>query len=281
MKDRGDSLPKAYVLYNPLAGGGKVKNDLDALEVIIPYEVLFVDITESGALERLLPVLEKEDCLILCGGDGTLNRFANETEHWKFKNEILYFPCGTRNDFAKGFNRYYGDNPFVITKYLKNLPSVTVRGKTCRFLNGIGFGTDGFSYEKMDRLPGRKEIPVRSLLHGYTPVGATVCVDGVRHSFDKVWIAATMFGKFYGGGMIPTPKQEREADHLSLMVFHDSSRLRTLMMFPSIFKGTITKYHKYVSVYSGREITVTFDAPRPLQIDGETVENVISYTARR
>lgn len=74
-------MPKAYVLYNPLAGGGKVKHDLDALEVVIPHEVLFIDLTESGALERMLPMLEKEDYLILCGGDGTLNRFANETEH--------------------------------------------------------------------------------------------------------------------------------------------------------------------------------------------------------
>jgi len=281
-------MPKAYILYNPLAGGGKIKNDLDSLEVVIPDEVSFVDLTERGALERVLPLLEEDDYLILCGGDGTLNRFANDTEHLKIENEILYYPCGTGNDFALAFGHHYGDNPFVITEQLKNLPSVTVKGKTCRFLNGVGFGIDGFCCQEGDRLrqiPEKKvnyaKIAIHGLLSQYNPTGATVCVDGVKHSFDKVWIAPTMYGKYYGGGMIPAPQQKRGDDNLSLMVFHDSNKLRTLMMFPSIFKGTVMKYYKYVSVYCGREITVTFDEPRPLQIDGETIENVMSYTARR
>ena len=175
MKNRGVSLPKAYVLYNPLAGGGKIKNDLDALEVVIPHEVSFIDLTEADALERTLPILEPEDYLLLCGGDGTLNRFANETAaHLEMKNEILYFPSGTRNDFAQGFNRHYGDNPFVITEYLKNLPSVTVNGKTCRFLNGIGFGIHGFCCQEGDRfhrIPGKNvndtSIAIQGLFSRY------------------------------------------------------------------------------------------------------------------
>lgn len=77
------------------------------------------------------------------------------------------------------------------------------------------------------------------------------------------------------------PQQERGADSISLMVLHDSGKLHTRMILPSIFNGTITKHRKFVSVYSGQEITVSFDAPRPLQIDGETLGNVITYTARR
>lgn len=36
-----------------------------------------------------------------------------------------------------------------------------------------------------------------------------------------------------------------------------------------------------MSVYCGREITATFDEPRQLQIDGETILDVVSYTATR
>lgn len=281
-------MSKAYILYNPLSGGGKVKNDLDALEIVIPDDVIFINLTESTALEETLSILEKEDYLILCGGDGTLNRFANDTAHLEIENEILYFPCGTGNDFAQEFGRHYGDNPFPITEYLKDLPSVTVHGKSYHFLNGVGFGIDGFCCQEGDRLrqiPGKKvnytQIAIQGLLGKYTPTGAMVCVDGQTHRYEKVWIVPTMYGTYYGGGMIPAPQQKRGSDTLSLMLFHDSSKLRTLMIFPSIFKGTIMKYDKFISVYPGQEITVTFDEPRPLQIDGETVENVLTYTARR
>lgn len=281
-------MSKAYILFNPIAGGGKIKDDLDVLQIVIDDEAVFMDLTETGMPRRILEKMEKDDYIILCGGDGTLNRFANDTANIAIQNEILYFPCGTGNDFAAEFHVKYGSNPFVITQHLKNLPAVTVKGKTYRFLNGVGFGIDGYCCQEGDRLrqiPGKKVnytmIAIQGLLSKYKPTGATVCIDGVTHRFEKVWIAPTMYGKYYGGGMIPAPQQKREDDHLSLMVFHDSGKLRTLMIFPSIFKGTITKHHKNVSVYCGSEITVTFDEPRPLQIDGETILDVVSYTAIR
>ena len=281
-------MSKAYILYNPLAGDGKIKNDLDAFAVVIDDDVIFADLTEAGILEKTAAAMDLDDYIILCGGDGTLNRFVNATAHLNIKNEILYYPCGVCNDFAREFQREYGSNPFAITQYLKDLPAVTVKGKTYHFINGVGFAIDGYCCQEGDRLrhiPGKKvndtRIAIQGLLSKYKPTGATVCVDGVKHSFDKVWITSTVYGKYYGGGMIPAPQQKRGDDHLSLMVFHDSNKLRTLMMFPSIFKGTIMKFNKYVSIYCGREITVTFDEPRPLQIDGEAIDNVLSYTARR
>ena len=82
--------------------------------------------------------------------------------------------------------------------------------------------------------------------------------------------------------MIPAPEQKRDDPEkmLSLTLFHTSGRLKTLMIFPSIFKGEHVKNEKYVAVLKGREITVEFDSPRALQIDGETVLDVLSYTAK-
>ena len=67
---------------------------------------------------------------------------------------------------------------------------------------------------------------------------------------------------------------------LSLVVFHGAGRLRTLCAFPGIFKGKHVKHRKIVAVHTRHEINVEFDRPTPLQIDGETVLNVKSYTAR-
>ena len=107
-------------------------------------------------------------------------------------------------------------------------------------------------------------------------------MDGKEYFYKKVWIAPSMKGKCYGGGMIPAPEQKRDDPEklLSLTLFHTSGRLKTLMIFPSIFKGEHVKNEKYVAVLKGREITVEFDSPRALQIDGETVLDVLSYTAK-
>lgn len=78
---------------------------------------------------------------------------------------------------------------------------------------------------------------------------------------------------------MPAPKQDRTAaeKEVSVFVFHDSGRIRTLTIFPKIFKGTHVKYTKYVSVIKGKEVVVEFDAPRSMQIDGETIKNVKQY----
>ena len=107
-----------------------------------------------------------------------------------------------------------------------------------------------------------------------------ITVDGKEYTYNKVWIAPTMHGSCYGGGMIPTPGQDRSSGKLSVMLFHGAGRLRTLCVFPSIFKGEHIKHTKMVAVHTGREITVEFDRPTPLQIDGETIRDVTRYTAR-
>ena len=63
------------------------------------------------------------------------------------------------------------------------------------------------------------------------------------------------------------------------MVMTGRSKLKTLIVFPSIFKGEHVKKEKVVEILTGREITVEFDAPKPLQIDGETIPEVRAYRA--
>jgi diacylglycerol kinase family enzyme len=60
---------------------------------------------------------------------------------------------------------------------------------------------------------------------------------------------------------------------------HKKSKLKTLMVFPSIFKGEHVKHTEMVEVLTGHRIHVEFDQPTALQIDGETVLGVTEYTA--
>jgi diacylglycerol kinase family enzyme len=79
--------------------------------------------------------------------------------------------------------------------------------------------------------------------------------------------------------MMVAPDQVRlnNDGEVTLVVLHDSGKLKTLCVFPSIFKGEHVKHTEIFSVLKGREISVKFDRPVALQIDGETVLDVSEY----
>ena len=277
-------MAKGYVIYNPLSGNGEAKEDAQLLQMVLDEQLEYYDITRITNYAAFISGMEREDYLVIVGGDGTLNRFVNDTDGLEITQEILYFPTGTGNDFAKDMGME--GNPRPVTGHLKDLPSVEVNGKRCRFINGVGFGIDGYCCQVGDalrKIPGKKVnytgIAIKGLLFHFAPRNAKVIVDGKEYTYKKVWIAPTMHGRYYGGGMIPTPKQGRSSGKLSVMLFHGAGRLRTLCVFPSIFKGEHIKHTKMVAVHTGQEITVEFDRPTPLQIDGETVLDVMGYTA--
>ena len=281
-------MAKAYIFYNPLAGNGACLDGIKGIKEMISDEAVFCDMTKGYG--DILAQLDSDDYIVLCGGDGTLNRFINETDGTPISNDILYFASGSGNDFAHDLGHGREEKPYSIKKYLCDLPTVTVNGKNYKFLNGVGYGIDGYCCEEGDRQraqnPGKKvdytSIAIKGLLFHYKPTNAKVTVDGVVREYKKVWLAPTMHGRFYGGGMMPTPDQQRlgEEKKLSTLLFFGSGKIKTLIIFPSLFKGEHVKHKKHVEVLSGKEITVEFDAPAALQIDGETITGVSSYTAK-
>ena len=88
-----------------------------------------------------------------------------------------------------------------------------------------------------------------------------------------------MKGRYYGGGMMATPNQDRldPERKVTCMVMNGAGKVHTLVAFPSIFKGEHVK-KKIVKVMKGKRVKVKFDRPTALQIDGETVLNVTEYS---
>ncbi len=280
---------KHYILYNPLAGCGRGEADVEKVEALLDGEKVKINVTEVEDYGELLAGLSEDDDIVLCGGDGTINKFINNIEGLDLRNKLYYFAAGTGNDFLNDIPTEEKTDLLDLDLFVHDLPTVEVNGKTYRFINGVGYGIDGYCCEVGDamRAQGKTKInytmiAIKGLLFAYKPTKATVTVDGVTHEFEKVWIAPTMHGRHYGGGMIPTPEQDRhDPDHkVSLMLFHGTGKLKTLMIFPSIFKGEHVKHTEAVTVFRGHEITVKFDEPRALQVDGETILGVTEYTVR-
>lgn len=281
-------MTKYFVLYNPNAGNGQSTENTKKLSSIISdAELQFIDMTTISDYSEIFSNVKQDEAIIISGGDGTLNRFINDTLNIDINCDIYYFATGSGNDFMRDVAPDNAEKPFLINKYLENLPIVNVNGKDYKFLNGVGFGIDGYccrvgdeQKEKSDKPVNYTSIAIKGLLFHYKPQKCTVTVDGVAHEFENAWLAPTMNGRLYGGGMIPTPNQKRFDDDkkLSVMVMHKKSKIKTLMVFPSIFEGKHIEHEDMVSVFEGKEITVEYESPTDLQIDGETIVGVKKCT---
>ena len=276
-----------YILYNPLSAHGHGKTRAQNLkEILKGKDYTATDIREITDYKSFFAGLRAEDSLIIAGGDGTLNRFVNKAHDYLPQNDIYYYAAGSGNDFYHDI----ADAPnqmIRINQYLTNLPIVEVNGERHYFLNGIGYGIDGYCCEEGDKLAKTSEGPVnytsiaiKGLLFHYKPTNARVTVDGKTSTYQKVWLAPTMKGRYYGGGMMIAPAQDRlaEDNSVSSIVLCKSGKLKTLMSFPSIFKGEHIKHEDLCTIVKGHRVTVEFDRPTALQIDGETVLGVKTYT---
>ena len=279
---------KTYILYNPLANNNTGYAEAQKLTDILKDEDLeYVDITKIGSYSDFFSEMAGGCKTVICGGDGTLNHFINNIKGIDVSN-VYYYATGSGNDFLHDVGKEYGSEPFSLDEYIRDLPTVCVNGNEYFFINGVGYGIDGYCCEVADEMKKTSDKPInyssiaiKGLLGKFKTRRAKITVDGKSYEFDNVWLAPAMNGRFYGGGMMIAPDQDRKNNEtISVVVLHKKSKLGTLIAFPSIFKGEHIKNTKMVSVFTGKDIAVEFDKPTALQIDGETILGVTSYTAK-
>lgn len=278
------------VFLNKLSNNGKAAEAQSALENLFGSEQLkFFNVREIQNTADTCRSFNADDKIIIAGGDGTLSRFVNDVYELHLKNEIYFYTCGTGNDFLNDVRDKceINNNLIPMNQFMESLPVVTVNDEKHYFINGIGYGIDGYCCEEGDKIQAVSDKPVnyagiaiKGMLGKFKPCGGTVTIDGVSKRYKKIWLAPTMIGRYFGGGMKITPEQDRlNKEHVvSNCVFHDSGMLKTLMVFPNIFKGEHVSHKDIIEINTGHEVTVEFDKPCALQIDGETYTNVLKYS---
>ena len=281
-----------HVLYNSTAGAhygaDKIREKIE--EAFQEEQMTFTDTLLLDDKESYISKLTENDRLVIVGGDGTLNRFVNALTTVEYSFPIYCYAAGTGNDFINDVVGTETDELIKINGYIKSLPVIEVNGQTYKFINGIGYGIDGYCCEEGDKYrekhngkaPNYTRIALKGLLGAFKPVKAKVTVDGVSEEYENVWMVPTMNGRYFGGGMMITPMQDRlNSEHeVTVAVVSSKSRLRLLTAFPKIFKGNHVTYTKLVKFIRGKEVSVEFDKPTALQIDGETVLGVKSYKVK-
>ena len=280
-----------YVLYNSFAGlhYGKDRLESKMAELFPGEETFYAEVKAVENKQIFVDAITAEDTLMIVGGDGTLNHFVNEVEDREYPFPIYCYAAGTGNDFVNDVAGVKNDVPVKINDYIRHLPIIEVNGETYKFINGIGYGIDGWCCEvgnkqrdKNGKAPNYTTIALKGLLYAFKTVNAEITVDGVTRKYKNCWMAPSMNGRYFGGGMMITPEQDRlnPSRDLSVVAVHSKSRLKLLTVFPKIFKGTHVTHTDIIDIFTGKDVKVKFDRPVGLQIDGETVLGVTEYTVK-
>jgi diacylglycerol kinase family enzyme len=277
-----------YVLYNPLASNknGEEKAHRITEHTQNPYYA-FVDITTLSK-EELDSIIEDAEEIVLAGGDGTLNSFVNLLDNNIPDKTIYFYPIGSGNDFVRDVREEDKEGSLIkLNKYIKDLPKIEINGKSHRFINGAGYGVDGFScamVEKKTKEDASKKCSYvleafLGIMYAYKPGKAKITVDGVTTEYENVWMISAMNGRYFGGGVKIAPNQDRLNSErtVSVVIASTKSRLKILRAFPSIKKGTHLRFTDLVTVIEGKEIYVEAENPSAVQIDGDPITDVTKY----
>ncbi len=280
-------MNKFTILYNPNSGGGNGLKIAQKIELLMgENDYTYSDITSISDFDDFFNSLPADCDIILSGGDGTLNSFINKINDTALSRKIYFFASGSGNDFARDIKYKKCTKPICINKYIENLPTAVIDGKNYKFINCVGSGMDGYCCHEVERLRAISKkranyglVAIKALLYAYKPCTANVTVDGKDYVFNNAWLVPTMNGKYFGGGFMAAPKQDRlNSEHrLSLVAMYSKNILKIIIAFLLIFIGKHTILKSMITVIEGHKISVKLSKPATLQIDGETIENVQEY----
>lgn len=274
------------LLYNPLSRNGKNEKFIQKIvhhlksdgRPVVSYSILAID-----DVDLFLSGCNEDDRIIIVGGDGTINHLANRIHGISFPQELCMYQAGTGNDFIRSLKTK--EKVVSIKPYIKELPIVTFQDQKRYFLNGAGAGLDGLIGYLVNHSKYKKNKLnyFRHAFEGFAkfkPIAATITIDGKEMREEKLWFASMMNSAYFGGGMKIAPQAHRNQEELDLVIVRNIPKWLLIMIFPTIYLGWHVMFKKWVKVYKGHHISVVFDKPTYLQIDGDVEYPIESFEVK-
>ena len=108
-----------HILYNRLSRSNTGELEAHMLDEIMAGESLkYWNVTEIDNYDDFFASIPDDDKIIVAGGDGSLNRFINDTDHCRVPQDVFFFPAGSGNDFARDVGKKKHCEPFLVRKYI-------------------------------------------------------------------------------------------------------------------------------------------------------------------
>ncbi len=237
------------------------------------FELIIKPLKHPRELGLVVQEYHKQvDCVIVGGGDGTLNGVVDSLVETKLPLGIL--PLGTANDLARTLNIPFSIKQAceVITRgNLKAIDLGWVNGK--HFFNVASIGLSVEITRQLSRGLKRRWGVFAYAITALQVIGkarrfpATIVVDGKVFSVKTIQIAVGN-GRYYGGGMPIAHDAAIDDQRLDL---YSIELERWWQIFPLVWHLPRGQQHllKWVRTVEGREIEIHTSKAYKVNTDGE------------
>lgn len=277
------------IIANPISGRGRVSRTSATVTELLRSQGVEVEVRHtaaSGDAERIAREAMASgtrplQCVVACGGDGTVQEIANALADARPSlgdscPALGLAPAGRCNDFARAFR--ISTDPAAIADVLLNgraLPTDLgrVNGRYFCTVATAGVDADVSSFVDTMRMPLRGTLAylygaIRVLIR-YRPYDMTITGDfGVIEG--PMLLASTANTSCYGGAIRIAPDADPTDGFLDLCVIDRVTRLRAITLMPTLLAG---RHGRCPAVHFLRTQHLTIESRRPLELwaDGEHI----------
>lgn len=285
-------MDKILFIINPVAGGGRTKKlvpiiDKFMKDLEIEYNIVLTEKPKDAISISKEGLNKGYNKIVAVGGDGTVNEVALGI--LEFGEGILgIIPSGTGNDLARTLN---------IPINLEEAINIIINGINKKvdvgmvnedvFLNIASVGFDSEVVKNTEKIKKRLKsgiayvIGLLITLIRVKDINTKLEIDNT--TIDKnVFLVAVGNGKYYGGGLKIIPMAIIEDGYFHVCVVNKMSKLKLLILLPTILKGKHIKYKKYVEIFKAKKVKIITENKTYLNIDGEVknIENETLFTIK-
>ncbi len=288
---------KIRIVVNPKAGSGAAERRLPEIQRELMRAGLGHDVSrtsgpgQAGQLVRQAAA-DGIDCVVLVGGDGTLNEAAQGYLDAGGNPipgpDLALIPAGTGGDFRKTFDlgssieeavhRLRDANPRAMDLGILEATGHDGKRVVRAFVNITSFGLGGLTDRIVNSSPkwmgGRAAFFIGAVraLAVYRNAPVVVRVDGKLCIEGPIMNVAIANGRFFGGGMKIAPNADPSDGLFDVVALGDLTRSESLALTRKIYLGTHLGTEK---VSSTRGALVEAEPMRSrdevlIDMDGET-----------
>lgn len=272
---------RVLVIGNPISGGGRARQLIESLTHGMAARGWAVDVflTAQGgdARARAARLESCYDCLVVSGGDGTLNEVVNGLQE-PGQTPIAFLPAGTGNVLAHELQLSGTPDKAIAaiaSGRIRKL-DLAVCGER-RFLMIASAGFDAAVTREIGRTrkgklgKWRYAWPVLKTFFAYKPTRITVTVDDLPPVAGKLVIVLKTSN--YGGVFMIDPDAHCDSGIFHVCVLEEWSFWSALRYTWAAMRGRLLAAKRTVSL-TGREVTISADRPTPVEIDGDFADEI-------
>jgi YegS/Rv2252/BmrU family lipid kinase len=274
---------KVLLFYNPNAGNGLFKTNLDVIVERFQAKkllIILVRASKADVLDAILKTIDQNEYrqIIAAGGDGTINICINAMLKNNIDLPLAIFPAGTANDFAYcldlpleinkmidvalGNNFTYSDVGKVNNKYFLNVAAmgmiVDVSQKTDPDMKNT-LGVVSYYIRGIAEVPNLKPIPIKIVSDEFS-------------GEEKMYFMLVMNGRSAGGFKRITPTAEINDGLFDVIIFREMPIMDFIPLLIDVLQGN-HKQNKNVLCFKTNKLYIESPNIVGTDIDGEKGED--------